>query len=273
MIELPEAVVLSNQCNYWLKGRKVDFVVVNSKPHKFAWYIDEGRHYQKLLEGKSFSYSTNIAGYLCLYFEDVQAIFHDGVNLRFIETEAVHHNHQLLIRFTDHSQLIATVAMYGGLYVTEKGVIPTPYMNMSIENMNCLNPDFTYSYFISKASDNMSIKAFLATQQRFPGIGNGVIQDVCFYAGLHPKTKIKDCSESELRHLYEKLVSTVREMIALGGRDNEKDLMDHPGGYKVLMSNAQLKNPCTKCSGSILKENYMGGSIYFCPRCQPMKKA
>jgi formamidopyrimidine-DNA glycosylase len=271
MIELPEAVVLTSQCNKTLQGKTVDYVLVNSKPHKFAWYVNEGKDYQQLLERKSFSYGVNFAGYVCLYFEDVQIIFHDGVILRYFDELIDHNNHQLLIHFTDQSCLMATVAMYGGMYVTMKGVVPTSYMQASIDSIDCLSSQFTFEYFMSKANEKLSLKAFLATEQRFPGIGNGVIQDVLFKAGLHPKTKIKDCDDAQLRVLYEKLVSGIREMIALGGRNNEKDLFGDVGGYEVLMTSAQLKNPCRNCSGNIVKENYMGGSIYFCPHCQPMK--
>lgn len=271
MIELPEAIVLARQCNEALRGKTVESVLVNSKPHKFAWYVNEGKDYQQLLYGKVFSYSINIAGYVCLYFDDVQAVFHDGVILHFSDIGVDHSNHQLLIKFTDQSCLMANVAMYGGMYVTKKGIVPTAYMQASLDAIDCLSPQFTFEYFMTKANEKLSLKAFLATEQRFPGIGNGVIQDVLFKAGLHPKTKIKDCDETKLRLLYEKLVSGIREMVALGGRNNEKDLFGLPGGYEVLMTSAQLKNPCRNCSGIIVKENYMGGSIYFCPHCQPMK--
>lgn len=271
MIELPEAIVLARQCNETLQGKVVEQVSVNSKPHKLAWFVDEGKNYQQLLQGKSFSYSVNFAGYLCLYFEDVQVIFQDGVNIRYLDSCPDHNQHQLLISFTDQSCLMATVAMYGGLYVTKKDIVPTTFMKASLDSMDCVSPLFTYEYFMSKATDKLSLKAFLATEQRFPGIGNGVIQDVLFKVGLHPKLKIRDCSEDQLRKLYEKLASTLREMVALGGRNNEKDLFGIPGGYEVLMTSSQLKNPCKNCSGSIVKENYMGGSIYFCPRCQPLK--
>ena len=33
----------------------------------------------------------------------------------------------------------------------------------------------------------LSAKAFLATEQHFPGIGNGVLQDILFAAQIHPK--------------------------------------------------------------------------------------
>ena len=271
MIELPEAIVLARQCNETLQGKAVETVIINSKPHKLAWFIDEGKNYQQLLQGRIFSYSVNFAGYLCLYFEDVQVIFHDGVNVRYLDSLPNHNQHQLLITFSDQSCLMATVAMYGGLYVTKKDVVPTSYMKSSVESIDCVSPLFTYEYFMSKATDKLSLKAFLATEQRFPGIGNGVIQDVLFKVGLHPKMRIRDCSEDQLMKLYEKLSSTVREMVALGGRSNEKDLFGIPGSYEVLMTSTQLKNPCRKCSGSIVKENYMGGSIYYCPQCQPLK--
>lgn len=271
MIELPEAIVLSSQCNQVFQGKRIENVVVNAKPHKFAWLIEDGENYHRLLKDKVFSFSTHYAGYVCLYFEDVQVIFHDGVNLRYHDMKVDSDQHQLRINFSDESCLIASVAMYGGLYVTKKDVVPTSYMQTSIDSIDCLSSDFSYEYFLSKANEKLSLKAFLATEQRFPGIGNGVIQDVLFKAGLHPKMKIKDCSESQLRRLYEKLVSLVREMAALGGRNNERDLFGIPGGYEVLMTNSQIKNPCRNCTGRIIKESYMGGSIYYCPNCQPMK--
>jgi formamidopyrimidine-DNA glycosylase len=271
MIELPEAMILIKQCNETLQGKVVEHVSVNSKPHKLAWFIDEGKDYQQLLKGKRFSYGVNFAGYVCLYFEDVQVIFHDGIHLQYFDTPVDHNRHQMLISFSDQSCLMATVTMYGGLYVTKKDVVPTSYMKASIDSIDCFSSQFTYEYFMSKANEKLSLKAFLATEQRFPGIGNGVIQDVLFKAGLHPKTKIRDCDDSQLRKLYEKLITTIREMVALGGRSNEKDLFGVSGGYEVLMTNIQLKNPCRNCSGNIVKENYMGGSIYFCPHCQPLK--
>jgi formamidopyrimidine-DNA glycosylase len=271
MIELPEAMVLARQWNETLQGKVIEHVSVNSKPHKLAWFVDEGKDYQQLLKGKGFSYAVNFAGYVCLYFEDAQVIFHDGVNLRYFHTMVEHGQHQLLIVFSDQSCLMATVAMYGGLYVTKRDIVPTTYMKASVDAIDCLSSQFTFEFFMAKANEKLSLKAFLATEQRFPGIGNGVIQDILFKSGLHPKLKIRDCDDSQLRKLYEKLVTTIREMVALGGRNNETDLFGMPGGYEVLMTSAQLKNPCRNCSGSITKESYMGGSIYFCPRCQPLK--
>jgi formamidopyrimidine-DNA glycosylase len=43
----------------------------------------------------------------------------------------------------------------------------------------------------------LSAKAFLATEQRIPGLGNGVLQDILFTAGIHPKRKMAAISEEE----------------------------------------------------------------------------
>lgn len=48
------------------------------------------------------------------------------------------------------------------------------------------------------------MKAFLAAEQRFPGIGNGVLQDILLESGIHPKRKI-----STLRDLERTICSVV----------------------------------------------------------------
>ena len=54
-------------------------------------------------------------------------------------------------------------------------------------------------------------------------------------------------------------------MIRLGGRNTEKDLTDQSGGYETAMSKNTAGKACTKCGTVIVKENYMGGSVYYCP--------
>ena len=59
-------------------------------------------------------------------------------------------------------------------------------------------------------------------------------------------------------------------MVNYGGRDTEKDLFGNTGGYKTILSNKTVNKPCPKCSSKIIKKAYMGGSVYFCPKCQPL---
>ena len=58
------------------------------------------------------------------------------------------------------------------------------------------------------------------------------------------------------------------EAIKLGGREDERDLFDHPGGYTRLMSNQTVGKPCPNCGTTIQKISYLGGACYLCPTCQ-----
>jgi formamidopyrimidine-DNA glycosylase len=59
-------------------------------------------------------------------------------------------------------------------------------------------------------------------------------------------------------------------MAAEGGRDTETDLYGQPGGYKTVLSKNTAGTACPKCGTMIIKEAYMGGSIYYCAGCQPL---
>ncbi|MBE6013156.1 MAG: endonuclease VIII, partial [Lachnospiraceae bacterium] len=127
-----------------------------------------------------------------------------------------------------------------------------------------------YRSKLLEAKPNLSAKAFLATEQRFPGIGNGSLQDILFEAGIHPKRKIKTLSKIEEDKLYSSIISVLKKMTELGGRNTEKDLFGNKGGYEVKLSKNTLSSGCSLCGGQIVKETYMGGSIYYCPACQPV---
>ncbi len=48
----------------------------------------------------------------------------------------------------------------------------------------------------------------------------------------------------------------------------EKRYIFAPGGYKTLLSAKTYKDPCPVCEGDIIKQAYLGGSVYYCPSCQ-----
>lgn len=130
---------------------------------------------------------------------------------------------------------------------------------------------FDYDYFKSLREDlggNLSIKAFLATEQRIPGLGNGVLQDILLEAGLHPKQKTGRLREADWKRVYEAVINVLDRMVSAGGRDVEKDLFGAAGGYKTKLSKKTYGKPCPYCGNDIQKTTYLGGTVYFCPACQ-----
>ena len=204
--------------------------------------------------------------------EDCTILFSDGATPRYYEDhEDAPKKHQLYLEFTDGSALIATIQMYGGLWVYQEGRNDNPYYLGACKKHSPLSDEFTYDYFKSlytEALHNKSVKAFVATEQRIPGLGNGVLQDLLFQAGLHPKRKMNTLTENDMRNLYQTIKNLLQEMIDKGGRDTEKDLFGNPGGYVTYMSKKTYGEPCTRCGYLICKENFLGGTIYYCEHCQ-----
>ena len=135
-----------------------------------------------------------------------------------------------------------------------------------------MSDTFNQEYFSAMVNfpevQNLSAKALLATEQRIPGLGNGVLQDILYYAEIHPKRKVETLDDGERESLFTSLKSTLKEMTEQGGRDTEKNLFGEPGGYRTKLSKNTVSMPCTKCGKTIIKQAYMGGSIYFCAGCQ-----
>ena len=78
-----------------------------------------------------------------------------------------------------------------------------------------------------------------------------------------------ELSDPELELLFHSVKDTLSSMAYHHGRDTEKDLFGLPGGYHCVLSRNTLDSPCPSCGSPLKKEAYLGGSIYFCPVCQP----
>jgi formamidopyrimidine-DNA glycosylase len=155
-----------------------------------------------------------------------------------------------------------------------EGGLDNRYYKVAKEKISPFSAKFDRAYFDRIISgpevQKLSLKALLATEQRIPGLGNGVLQDILFAAGMHPKKKVLALAGKDRKVLFDALKATLSAMAAKGGRDTEMDLFGHPGGYKTVLSKNTVNRPCPKCGTLIKKESYLGGSIYYCSKCQAL---
>ena len=274
MIEIPEAISICRQMQETLVGKTIVQAKANFSPHKFAWYIGDPQEYGEKLVGKTFNGCKAQSGMIEMHFGDMRVVLGDGAIPRYYSQNEKHPaKHQLQLLFADGSGLYVSIAMYGGIWAFKEGSFDNPYYLKACQAVSPLSHEFDYDYFkqIDQAQGKLSVKAFLATEQRIPGLGNGSLQDILWKAGVHPKRKVANMSESEFQKLFRVLKETLAEMANLGGRDIENDLFGQPGGYQTTMSKNGIKNPCPHCGDTIIKEAYMGGSVYYCPTCQPLE--
>lgn len=272
MIEIPEAYVLARQIEEKLAGKRVKSVLANHSPHKFAWYHDDPANYDDLLRDKQLQSAIARGGLVEILLEDTRIVLGDGVAVRFISAAQKRPaKHQLLVEFADGSALVATVQMYGGMWCFREGEFNNPYYQIACTKPSPLSKEFDAVYFaglLDEKGRKKSAKAFLATEQRIPGLGNGVLQDILYQANIHPRRGMASVTNPELETLFLAVKSTLRQMTEQGGRDTEKDLFGQPGGYGTILSKNTVNTPCPRCGELIRKEAYMGGSVYYCSLCQ-----
>jgi len=275
MLELPEARVMADLLKRTVCGREISAVTINSTPHKFAFYTDDPLKYERILKGAKFETATAYGGMVELVANDIRLVFSDGVNLRFHESSDQRpQKHQMLIEFSDGAAMSGSVQMYGGLWCFKEGEFENEYRTAALEKPSPLTLEFDSLYFQNlielDSVQKLSTKAFLATEQRIPGFGNGVLQDVLWTAHIHPKRKVQTLNVKEREVLFQSIKVLLGEMTAKGGRDTEKDLFGSIGGYYTHMSKLHASEGCPVCGGGITKEAYLGGSIYYCPTCQKL---
>jgi formamidopyrimidine-DNA glycosylase len=274
MNEFPEIKSLERQAGKLLAGKKIANVLNSNSPHKFAFFTGNPLEYGKLLKGRTIESAQGVGIFLDIVCDGgIKITSGDGANLLYgKKDDSQPSKYQLLLEFEDGSWLAYTVAMYGFISVYQ-GENEGKYYKLNAEGISPLSNKFSEAYYkklIKAAKPNLSAKAFLATEQRIPGVGNGVLQDILFNCGINPKRKLSDLSEDDLSKMFASIKATLADMLKNGGRNTEKDIFGKKGGYQTLLSKNTYKSPCPKCGRKIVKEAYLGGSVYYCTRCQPV---
>lgn len=273
MLELPEVNTLARQINETLRGKKIAHVFNATKLHKFTFYNGNPLEYGTILAGKVIESAKGYGIYVDFFLSNgIILSISDGVSAKYGEAGSeLPSNYQLLVAFEDDSFLVFTVAMYGSISVYTDDNIENKYYKLSKESISPLDDAYTEEQFLKLfvgAKKSLSAKALLATEQRIPGVGNGVTQDILFNAKIHPKRKVATLSDAEKSCLYHSLKNTLREMTDKGGRDTQKDLYGNNGGYTTILSSKTWEKHCPVCGGIISKEAYLGGAVYYCFACQ-----
>ena len=275
MIELPEARTIARDLRKEILGKTVVLVGGNYTDHKFTFYSGDPNTYHDQLAGKKVTDIIDRNFYIEIELGDVLLLMRDGANIRYFASGQEHpQKSKLLVAFDDGSFINVTTSMYSFIGLQDKnGEIENKYYALEVNGVGALDKAFTRDYFIGlidKTSLKLSTKAFLATEQRILGIGNGVVQDILFNAGFHPKRKMETLNDAEIDLLYDSVLNTLTKMVAEGGRDTEKTIYGTEGGYQTILCSKSYKNGCPSCGGEIKKEQYLGGSIYYCPNCQSL---
>lgn len=274
MIELPEAYVLMDQINTELKGKKIKRAEADHSPHAFARYTGNPAEYNDKLAGKTITDADIYNGNVRIRAEDMVLLITTPIRFH-KKGDKLPDKHQLYLEFEDDTSITCMIQMWGCMFCFRAGggyALPEDYVVNN--DPSPLEQEFNEGFFKSllqrEKLSSLSAKAFLTTQQRIPGLGNGAAQDILFAAKTYPKRKMSALSDTELTLLFRAVKSVLADMRQKGGRDTENDLFGCKGGYKTVLSKNTVNKPCPVCGTLIKKESYLGGSIYFCDKCQEL---
>ena len=284
MIELPEAIAFSKQIDETLVGKKIKHALKGQTPHKFAFPMEgsdeigaehSDKDFDRILSGKTITKSWYI-GYIILVQMDTDYLLSlgcGGEKIIYHQTEkTIPKKHQLLLVFEDETFLSITISGWGEVRLFQaKDLDKHPHSHF--HKFDPLSKEFSFEAFEKLIDDipkdrKRNAKRFFISEPGLRGIGNGVIQDIFFLAKIHPRREMHSLTNEERKLLYETTQVELQKMVDQGGRDGEKDLFDNWGGYKRRLHSKVVNEPCSICETPIEKEQFGGGSIYFCPSCQ-----
>lgn len=279
MIEMPEAYTLASQMNQKLAGKTFTCFVRGNQVHKFLWLNRPDADYQSILAGKTITGASSFGRSIYLFMGGEAMLWWGDVGGRILyhaAGEALPKGYHLGWEFSDGSRMTFSLQMWGYVRLLEAGEFgERPHDETGTPP---LDPAFSFDLFDAMLEQypektSKGVKGFLvATQYVMPdhiaGLGNAYVQDILFRAGLDPRRKTPTLTKGERRRLFDAVNDTMRQAITLGGREEERDLFNRPGGYKRLMDSSQVGLPCSACGTAVRKIAYLGGSCYLCPQCQ-----
>ncbi len=274
MIEMPEAATIARQMQATLTGKIFQHFSRGELTHKFLWLNKPAEEYDAILAGMPVTGATSYGRSIYMYTGQSDLLWFGDLGGRILyhlPGDALPPRYHLRWDFTDGSSLTFNMQMWGFVGLLKRSElashtyaevgIPPLSVRFSLDCFNQLMEDYP-------EKTRKGVKGFLVTARYVNGIGNGYLQDILFRAKIHPARKIPTLSDQERKQLHTAIQDTLAEGLKLGGREEERDLFNHPGGYKRLMSNDTVGQPCPVCGTKVEKIAYLGGACYFCPTCQ-----
>jgi formamidopyrimidine-DNA glycosylase len=110
----------------------------------------------------------------------------------------------------------------------------------------------------------LSLKAALLLQSGFPGLGNWMVDEILWRAGLDPRTSAGQLTSAELKNLWRIIRFVCRQAIKSVGA-NYSEL---PAGW-LFHERWSADGRCPRHGRLLLRETVGGRTTAWCGLCQP----
>jgi len=161
------------------------------------------------------------------------------------------HDH-LVLRQAKHALVFQDARLFGRVLFAESPEAPKWWAKVPPE---LLSPDFRVrdlEAFLKRRA-RAPIKAVLLMQERFPGIGNWMADEILWRAGIHPSQPAGSLGCPEAKTLYREIRWVCREAMRIIG----KDFSDPPDSW--LFNHRWQKGGTCPRTGAKLQHATIGG--------------
>ena len=140
---------------------------------------------------------------------------------------------------------------------------------MQTGGIDILSPEFTRERFVSLLKHRRDqVRVFLLDKKALDSLGNAYADEVLFAAGIHPKTFCRQLSHDDGVRLHDAIVKVVTEAVV------EVESRKEPIEVKVRdFLKVRRKETCPRCGAKLRTAGVKGMDSWFCPHCQPARRA
>jgi formamidopyrimidine-DNA glycosylase len=140
---------------------------------------------------------------------------------------------------------------------------------MQTGGIDLLSPEFTRERFVSLLKHRRDqVRVFLLDKKALDSLGNAYADEVLFEAGIHPKTFCRQLGHEDGIRLHDAIVKVMTEAVA------EVEDRAEPIEVKVRdFLKVRRKETCPRCGAKLRTAGVRGMDSWFCPHCQPARRA
>ena len=124
----------------------------------------------------------------------------------------------------------------------------------------------------ARRRNNSVIKAVILDQSVIAGIGNIYADEALWIAKVHPETRTRDLSDSQLLEILDSAIQVMTKSIDAGGSSMKNYIKadGSRGDYLEKFANVFSRDglACPRCGHEIVKIRVAGRGTHICPTCQ-----
>jgi formamidopyrimidine-DNA glycosylase len=168
----------------------------------------------------------------------------------------------LILRQSKRSLVFSDPRQFGRVQFARNEVAPSWWAKLPPSILsNQFKPSSIAEFCRRRKASPM--KALLLMQERFPGIGNWMADEILWRARLNPKTRAGTLSLSEINTLYRITRSVCAKAIEVMDKD-----WQFPRSW-LFAHRWEDGGKCPRCRTDLMREVVGGRRTCWCPQCQP----